>query len=81
MELAGRDQLYRQPRHPYTQALISAVPIPDPALERRKQRIVLSGDMPSPIEPPRLRVPHALPQCDRDLRRGHSLARGSGDRS
>ncbi len=52
MEIAERDQLYRHPRHPYTRALISAVPLPDPVKERAKQKIVLSGDLPSAINPP-----------------------------
>ncbi|NYD99195.1 oligopeptide/dipeptide ABC transporter ATP-binding protein [Kineosphaera limosa] len=52
MEIAGRDELYEAPQHPYTQALLSAVPIPDPRKEDRKERILLTGDLPSPINPP-----------------------------
>jgi len=52
MELADRDELYSSPKHPYTQALLSAVPIPDPQVEKRRQRIILSGDLPSPINIP-----------------------------
>src|SRR5881275_3217340 len=52
VELADRDELYAAPKHPYTKALLSAVPIPDPQIEKRRQRIILSGDLPSPINIP-----------------------------
>ncbi len=53
VELSDRDELYRAPKHPYTRALLSAIPIPDPRIEKRRQRIILSGDLPSPINIPR----------------------------
>lgn len=52
VELADRDELYNAPKHPYTKALLSAVPIPDPQVEKRRRRIILSGDLPSPINIP-----------------------------
>src|ERR1700693_4302887 len=52
VELADRDELYAAPKHPYTQALLSAIPIPDPKIEKHRQRIILSGDLPSPINIP-----------------------------
>src|SRR5579863_8190508 len=52
VELSDRDELYVAPKHPYTKALLSAVPIPDPKIERKRQRIILSGDLPSPINLP-----------------------------
>lgn len=68
MELAPSDLLYRNHRHPYTKALLSAVPIPDPDVERERQRIVLSGDVPSPVNMPQQcrfckRCPMATDEC------------------
>src|SRR3990172_1631336 len=52
MELSDRHELYDNPLHPYTKALLSAVPIPDPAVETKRERIILTGDVPSPLRPP-----------------------------
>ena len=52
VEVTTRDLLYERPLHPYTKALLSAVPIPDPAIERKRQRMILTGDVPSPVNPP-----------------------------
>ncbi len=52
MELTDRDELYKNPLHPYTKALLSAVPIPDPEVEAKRERVILTGDVPSPMHPP-----------------------------
>jgi oligopeptide/dipeptide ABC transporter ATP-binding protein len=83
VEMASRTELYHNPLHPYTRALLSAVPIPDP--ERERQRIILKGDVPSPINPPtgcrfHPRCPQRFEPCDqmepetKTLADGHDVA-------
>jgi oligopeptide transport system ATP-binding protein len=81
VELAGRDQLYDSPQHPYTQALLSAVPEPDPSVESTRQRILLEGDVPSPANPPKgcnfsTRCPRVMDICKIDVPEFKKLADG-----
>ena len=85
MELSSRDNLYGEPLHPYTKALLSAVPVPNPELEAKRERTILVGDLPSPANPPsgcvfNTRCPIAQKRCTeevpawRELRPGHFVA-------
>ncbi|MCK5315460.1 MAG: ATP-binding cassette domain-containing protein, partial [Anaerolineales bacterium] len=85
MELTGRDELFEDPLHPYTQSLNSAVPVPNPRLERQRKSFILKGDPPSPANPPpgcvfHTRCPLSIKECTttvpefRELRPGHFVA-------
>jgi len=85
VEIADRQELYDNPLHPYTRALLSAVPVPDPVIEARREHIVLGGEVPSPSNPPagcvfHPRCPIAIEECKggvpelRELRPGHWVA-------
>ena len=85
MEIADRDALYAEPLHPYTQALLEAVPVPDPAIEAQRSHRVLGGEVPSPLAPPsgcvfHTRCPLAEAKCKikrpllREVRPGHFAA-------
>lgn len=72
VEVAERQELYENPLHPYTRALLSAVPIPDPDIEARRERLILSGEVPSPMHPPEgcvfhNRCPIAIDECKLDI--------------
>jgi oligopeptide/dipeptide ABC transporter ATP-binding protein len=85
MEMADQQELYIHALHPYTQALLSAVPVPDPVVEETRQRIILTGDVPSPANPPpgcpfNTRCPIAIDVCRqqkpewREVSAGHWVA-------
>jgi oligopeptide/dipeptide ABC transporter ATP-binding protein len=85
VELADRKMLFEEPLHPYTQALISAVPVPNPEKEKQRKRIILEGEVPSPAHPPKgcvfsTRCPLAVAICSevepayRQVRPGHFAA-------
>jgi oligopeptide/dipeptide ABC transporter ATP-binding protein len=85
VEITDRKSLYEDPQHPYTKALLSAVPIPDPEIEARREHIVLGGEVPSPLRPPpgcvfHPRCPIAIDECRgevpalREVRPGHQAA-------
>jgi oligopeptide transport system ATP-binding protein len=85
VELGERNEVYENPLHPYTRALLSAVPIPDPRQDRKRKRIILAGDVPSPIDPPsgcrfHPRCPLAMERCKeevpawREITPGHWVA-------
>jgi oligopeptide transport system ATP-binding protein len=85
VELADRESLYNNPQHPYTKSLLSAVPIPNPKIERQRKRIILEGDIPSPENPPKgcrfhTRCPVAIERCKvddpefREIAPGHFAA-------
>lgn len=81
VELAPRDALYENPLHPYTQALLSAVPEPDPSLENTRERIILQGDVPSPSNPPEgcnfcTRCPKVMDICKKDVPEFRNLGDG-----
>jgi oligopeptide transport system ATP-binding protein len=81
VELAPREALYARPLHPYTEALLSAVPEPDPNIEARVERIILKGDVPSPANPPKgcnfsTRCPKVMPVCHQIDPRSHEVEPG-----
>ena len=72
VEITDRKSLYEDPQHPYTKALLSAVPIPDPAVEAQREHVVLGGEVPSPLKPPpgcvfHPRCPIAIDECRREI--------------
>jgi len=83
VEIASRDELYRDPLHPYTQALLAAIPIPDPELEATRPRQIITGEVPSALNPPpgcrfHTRCPHVMAICERE---DPPLKSGQGSRA
>ena len=81
VEIADRDTLYSEPRHPYTQALLAVVPVPDPAIERQRRRAPIRGDVPNLADPPKgcsfnTRCLHAFERCFREEPPLYELGRG-----
>lgn len=81
VELCESDEMFDHPLHPYTKTLLSAIPLPDPRLERTRERMVLQGDLPSPIDPPsgcrfRTRCPFAMDVCAKEVPRWQEAAKG-----
>jgi oligopeptide transport system ATP-binding protein len=85
VEMAPVEEMYTRPLHPYTQALLSAIPVPDPAVEARRRRIILTGDVPNPADPPpgctfHTRCPSAFERCRtepprlKEVSPGHSVS-------
>lgn len=78
-EIANVDELFASPQHPYTKALLSAVPVPDPRKEKARKRIIIGNDLPSPLNPPsgcrfHTRCAEAMPKCKTDVPRDTSLS-------
>ena len=85
VELAASEALFADPKHPYTQALLAAAPVPDPVIERTRPRTIITGELPSPLNPPpgcvfHPRCPKATAECKqavpetRELTKGHTVA-------
>lgn len=81
VELAESNELHKNPLHPYTKTLLSAVPVPDPKKSRARKRIILEGDIPSPMNPPsgcrfHTRCPYAIPRCKEEIPKWREMTTG-----
>ena len=85
VEMGTREEIFQNPQHPYTKALMSSVPVPDPKLKNKKERIILTGDVPSPKNPPKgchfhTRCPFKTDKCEeiypeyKDISENHKAA-------